>query len=317
MRAKLAAAYPHTEKTRGIFRCCGGRACPERQPNGHVACRISDVAAAATNGFRAAKRYCPIRSPPHRIAPARCAALEKNSRELFERTPASSPERLDAYWAGRRFHTGGTCARPPSWMRADYTWPDYSARGNRRDLLSECSLLRIADEQRRLAATLVSREVRFARGDRRLGSLWVSLFSDRWFDGRFSKNSWNGRSLVSWRRFDGNNRYLSGAVIRVQGDGFAKFAPEQRLADRRLIRNNVPVGVAVPRTKNGVPFFFAHLHATQRDDCTDRHARYIDIFERSPPRVVQHLFELGFASHEYALHLLGRFEFKILTKIAI
>src|SRR6266487_343270 len=50
----------------------------------HVECRISDVAAVAPNAFRAAKRYCPIRSSPHRIAPARCAALEKNPRELFE-----------------------------------------------------------------------------------------------------------------------------------------------------------------------------------------------------------------------------------------
>src|SRR5437667_10694300 len=166
MRAKLAAAHAHAEKTRGIFRCCGGRAGPERQPNGHVECRISDVAAVAPNAFRAAKRYRPIRSSPHRIAPARCAALEKNPRELFERTPVSSPERLDAYRPGRRFHTCGTCARPPSWMPADYTWPDCSARGNRLDLLDACSCLRIADEQRRLAATLVSREARFARGDR-------------------------------------------------------------------------------------------------------------------------------------------------------
>src|SRR6266566_4044755 len=98
MRAKLAAAHSHAEKTRGIFRCCGGRAFLDWQPNGHVACRISDVAAVAPNVFRATKRLYPIRSLPHRIASARCEALEENPRGLFERTPAASPERLDAYW---------------------------------------------------------------------------------------------------------------------------------------------------------------------------------------------------------------------------
>src|SRR5438046_5737874 len=144
MRAKLAAAHAHAEKTRGILRCCGGRAGPERQPNGHVEFRISDVAAVAPNAFRAAKRYCPIRSSPHRIAPARCAALEKNPRELFERTPVLSPERLDAYRHGRRFHNCGTCARPPTWMTADYTCDDSSARGSWLVWISYCDVSRNA-----------------------------------------------------------------------------------------------------------------------------------------------------------------------------
>ena len=82
---------------------------------------------------------------PDRVASARCATLEKNPRRLFERTSAASAKRFDACRTGRRFHACGTCASPPPWVSAHHSWPNYPASGNGRDLLSECSFLRVTD----------------------------------------------------------------------------------------------------------------------------------------------------------------------------
>ncbi len=59
-------------------------------------------------------------------------------------------ERIDACWAGRRFHACGTCACATTWMSADHTRPNHPASGNRGNLLPEHSLLRTADLVRRL-----------------------------------------------------------------------------------------------------------------------------------------------------------------------
>ena len=66
--------------------------------------------------------------------------------------------------------------------------------------------------------------------------------------------------------------------------------PEQRLTDGSLIRDDVLLRIAVPGAENGVAFFVVRLHIAQPNDCADRDARYIDIFKRRSPRVVQHLF---------------------------
>ena len=77
------------------------------------------------------------------------------------------------------------------------------------------------------------------------------------------------------------------------------------------------VGIAVPSPENSVGFFHVRLRIAQRDDCADGNAGRIGILKRSPACVMQHLFQLGFTPQKDALHLLGRFEFKILAEIAI
>ena len=80
-----------------------------------------------------------------RVASTRRATLKENPRRLFERTPASSAKRFDAYRAGRRFYACGTCASPPPWVPPHHSWPNHPASGDRRDLLFECSFLRVTD----------------------------------------------------------------------------------------------------------------------------------------------------------------------------
>ncbi len=81
------------------------------------------------------------RSLGDRLASARRATFERNSRRLLQRTSTSSRKRVDACRARGRFHAGGACGCPPPWVPPAYLGPDYSARGNRRHLLPEHSLL--------------------------------------------------------------------------------------------------------------------------------------------------------------------------------
>ena len=48
--------------------------------------------------------------------------------------------------------------------------------------------------------------------------------------------------------------------------------PQQRLSNRGLVRDNVAVGVAVPRTQNGIGFVAVRLHVAHGDDCANGNA---------------------------------------------
>src|SRR5438552_18238638 len=123
-----------------------------------------------------------IRSSANWIAPARCPTLEEDPHRLFEATSTLSRERVDACWAGRRFHACGACACAATWVSADHTRPDHPASGNCGNLLPECSLLRTADLVRRLKPG--------------------RLLGHRRFDGGFAGKSGCGGGLVRWRGLD-------------------------------------------------------------------------------------------------------------------
>src|SRR5438128_2196952 len=149
MRSELAAARTHAEKIGAIIFYVRGRI---------------------------------IRCSANRIPPARCAALEEDPGRLFERTSTSSPEHIDACWAGRRFHACGACACAATWVSADHTRPDHPASGNCGNLLPEYSLLRTADLVRRLKPG--------------------RLLGHRRFNGGFAGKSGCGGGLVRWRGLD-------------------------------------------------------------------------------------------------------------------
>src|SRR3954467_5160266 len=86
-----------------------------------------------------------VRSATNRIPSTGRAAPKEGSRKLLERASTSTPQRLDACWARRRFHARRTSARAPSRLPANYAWANHPASGNRGNLLPEHSLLRIAD----------------------------------------------------------------------------------------------------------------------------------------------------------------------------
>src|SRR5207247_8661675 len=138
------------------------------------------------------------------------------------------PERVARNRTGRRFHACSASPSTPPPMSAHYVWPDYRASGNRRDLLPERSPIRIADVGMSL------------------------LLSDCGFEVGLRGKSWNGRSIVGWRRLDRDNCKLSGAMVGVERNRFTNTVPKQRLTDRGLIRNQVPVRVAVPSAENSV-----------------------------------------------------------------
>src|SRR6516164_11316607 len=117
MRSELAAARAHADEIGGIIFCGCGRI---------------------------------VRSSADRIAPARCPALKEDPSRLFERTSTSSSQRIDAGWAGGRFHACGTRACAATWMPADHAWSNHPASGNCSNLLPEYSLARTADLVRHL-----------------------------------------------------------------------------------------------------------------------------------------------------------------------
>src|SRR5438477_418154 len=78
---------------------------------------------------------------------------------------------------------------------------------------------------------------------------------------------------------------------------FAAFFAEQGLSDRSLIGNNVTIGVAVPGAKDGIRFFLRRFHIAQYDDCANGNLGSIGVGKISAASAVQHLFELGLASH--------------------
>jgi hypothetical protein len=55
--------------------------------------------------------------------------------------------------------------------------------------------------------------------------------------------------------------------------------PEQRLTDGGLVRDNVAIGIAVPRAKDGVSLFVVCFSIAQGDDRADGNTRCIGIFE--------------------------------------
>src|SRR6266403_1454754 len=118
----------------------------------------TELAAADTRAAQAGRFFLSlrdVRSALDRLAPARCAALKENPRGLLERASTSSRKCIDADRARRRFHAGGACARPPPWVPPDHLGTYYFTGGNRRDLLPERSLLRIADVVARVAVLCV------------------------------------------------------------------------------------------------------------------------------------------------------------------
>ncbi len=60
---------------------------------------------------------------------------------------------------------------------------------------------------------------------------------------------------------------------------FANFMPEQRLPDGGLIRDDVAIGIAVPRAENRVSLFVVCFSIAQGDDRADGNTRRIGIFE--------------------------------------
>src|SRR4029453_3440139 len=188
--------------------------------------RVSRVAADTAT---TAERHSPIRSSSDRVAPARRATLEENPRRLFGRTPASSAKRFDACRTGGRFYACGTCAGPPPWVSAHHAWPNYPASGNGRDLLFECSFLRVTDVETHCCLCL-------ARcGGLNLPDYRGDLFGHRRFDGRFQRRPRSCRGLVRRCGLDCNKGKMSDAVLRVEGNSVAGFVPEQCLPNGGLI----------------------------------------------------------------------------------
>jgi hypothetical protein len=87
------------------------------------------------------------------------------------------------------------------------------------------------------------------------------------------------------------------AVIGIEGHAFAAFFAKQGLSDRSLIGNNVTIGVAVPGAKDRIRFFLRRLHIAQYGDCANGNLGSIGVGKIGAASAVQHLFELGLASH--------------------
>src|SRR5262249_54057198 len=87
------------------------------------------------------------------------------------------------------------------------------------------------------------------------------------------------RRLIYWRRLDRDDRELRWAVLSIQRNGIAGFMAEERLTDGSLVRDDVPIGIAVPRAEDRVGFLRVCLVIAQSDDCADGHARCVRIFK--------------------------------------
>src|ERR1700730_17964307 len=111
MRTKLAAASARATETEGFLFFCGGR---------RLAC-ISLSTAAGTAATT-------VRSSFNRLAPTRRHSPEKDSRRLYRATSRSAEKRLDAGWAGRRFHAGRVGPRQNARLSADHARTNYSPR---------------------------------------------------------------------------------------------------------------------------------------------------------------------------------------------
>jgi hypothetical protein len=80
-----------------------------------------------------------------------------------------------------------------------------------------------------------------------------------------------GREHIDGRRFDRNDLERPGALIGIQAHRFADAMAEQRLTERRLIRNDLLLGIAIPCAENCVGLFLPRRRLAQPHGRADRH----------------------------------------------